>query len=140
MRKVHGWGNSLLDHAGKEVLLKSVVQGLPVYPFMCFKAPGSLCAKLNFVVNNFWWGKGDKGGGIHWGAWHKLTAQKGERGMGFKDFASLNNALLAKQFWRLSENPNSLWAKVLKGLYFPNNSCWEACRGYAPSWIWCSLF
>lgn len=60
-------------------------------------------------------------------------------GLGFKDFESFNIALLAKQYWRLINNPNALWAKVLKGLYFPNKECMEAVRGSSPSWIWCSL-
>lgn len=64
---------------------------------------------------------------------------EGEGGLGFKDFASFNIALLANQFWRLINNPNALWAKVLKGLYFPNSSPLEAPRGSTPSWIWCSL-
>lgn len=60
-------------------------------------------------------------------------------GLGFKDFETFNVALLAKQFWRLSNKPNSLWASVPKGLYFPSKSCMEAERGSTPSWVWCSL-
>ncbi|XP_058201480.1 uncharacterized protein LOC131316197 [Rhododendron vialii] len=58
---------------------------------------------------------------------------------GKEDFESFNLALLAKQFWRLLTNPNALWARVLKGLYFNNKSCMEAVRGASPSWSWCSL-
>lgn len=68
-----------------------------------------------------------------------MTDPKGEGGLGFKDFAAFNNALLARQFWRINKNPKALWARVLKGLYFPNSTCWEARRGSSPSWIWCSL-
>lgn len=60
-------------------------------------------------------------------------------GLGFKDFEAFNIALLAKQFWRLIDCPNSLWARVLKGLYFPNKSWKEAVRGPKPSWLWTSL-
>lgn len=59
--------------------------------------------------------------------------------MGFKDFSTFNSALLAKQFRRLTHNQNSLWARVLKGLYFPNKTSLEAQRGATPSWIWSSL-
>lgn len=137
--KVRGWGNKQLNQAGKEVLIKSVLQTIPMYPFMCFKAPKSTCAQLNSIICNFWWENGDSGGKIHWGAWPKMTVQKGMGGMGFKDFGSFNDALLGRQFWRLLNNPNSLWAKVLKGLYFPNSSCLKAGRGATPSWIWSSL-
>lgn len=68
-----------------------------------------------------------------------MYAPKGEGGLGFKDFASFNTALLAKQFWRLEESPNVLWARVLKGLYYDGKSCWEAKKGASPSWVWSSL-
>lgn len=57
--KMQGWGDTQLNHAGKEVLIKSVIQTIPVYPFMCFKAPASLCSSLNSMVSNFWWRKTD---------------------------------------------------------------------------------
>lgn len=71
--KVRGRGNKQLNQAGKEVLIKSVLQTIPMYPFMCFKAPKSTCAQLNSVISNFWWENKDNGGKIHWGAWPKLT-------------------------------------------------------------------
>lgn len=55
MRKAQGWGNSQLNHAGKEVLIKSVFQPIPMYTFMCFKVPTSVCACLNSVTSAFWW-------------------------------------------------------------------------------------
>lgn len=106
---------------------------------MCFKIPLSICECLNSVVRNFWWGSFDKGRKIQWGAWNKLTDPKSMGGLGFKDFESFNIALLAKQFWRMVNCPNALWAKVLKGLYFPSKSWMEAVRGPKPSWIWSSL-
>ncbi|KAG5533573.1 hypothetical protein RHGRI_027682 [Rhododendron griersonianum] len=135
MKKIQGWGNKELNHAGKDVLIKSVLQPIPMYTFMCFKVPQSLCSCLNSAISNFWWGRSDTGNKIHWGAWQKLTDQKGMGGMGFKDFESFNVALLAKQFWHLTKEPNSLWARVLKGLYFPKKECIEAARGSTPSWI-----
>lgn len=110
-----------------------------MYPFLCFKAPKSTCQQLNSVINHFWWGDGDNGGRIHWGAWKKLTTQKGVGAMGFKDFGAFNDALLARQFWRLINTPDALWARVLKGLYFPNFSSLEDTKGGSPSWIWNSL-
>lgn len=76
---------------------------------------------------------------MYWGTWSKLTEPKAVGGLGFKDFEVLNVALLAKQFWRLINCPSSLWAKVLKGLYFPNATWEEAVRGLKPSWLWTSL-
>ena len=55
----------------------------------------------------------------HWLAWDKLTRPKAEGGRGFRDFRLFNQALLAKQAWRLVVNPDSLCAKMVKAKYYP---------------------
>ena len=45
---------------------------------------------------------------IHWVRWAELCKPKSERGMGLKDVALFNDALLSKQAWRLLQNTNSL--------------------------------
>ncbi|KAM2636720.1 hypothetical protein EV1_021317 [Malus domestica] len=41
-------------------------------------------------------------------------------GLGFRNFQEFNDALLAKQCWRLITEPNSLWARVIKAWWLPS--------------------
>lgn len=77
-----------------------------------------------------------EGRGIHWNSWDSLSKAKSEGGIGFQNFRALNEALLAHQAWRLLVNNQSYWAKILKGLYFPNSSFLRATRGDRASWAW----
>ena len=51
----------------------------------------------------------------------------------------MNQAMLAKQFWRISHNPQSLLAKTFKAKYFPHRSVHECVPKPHHSWFWRNL-
>ena len=138
-KKIAGWKGKLLSNAGREVLIKAVAQATPTYTMNCFKLPDSLCSELNSLVGSFWWGKKDKARKIAWVSWDNMCKSKKEGGMGFRDLKAFNLALLAKQGWRIQQNPGSLLHRVLKAKYFVKSSFLEAQVGKRPSYIWRSL-
>ena len=76
---------------------------------------------------------------LAWIAWENICIPKADRGMGFKDLKAFNLALLAKQGWRIIQNPDSLLHRVLKAKYFKSTSFLEAQLGSNPSYTWRSL-
>ena len=59
--------------------------------------------------------------------------------MGFCDLYAFNLAMLAKQGWRMLENPTSLMARMYKARYFPNGDTLNASIGSNPSYAWRSI-
>jgi hypothetical protein len=116
--KVKGWKGQGLSMAGKETLIKSVLQAVSTYTMGCFKLTNGVCAKLTSISSGFWWGSKDGRRKTSWIAWDKMCRGKKEGGMGFRSYPAFNQAMLAKQAWRVLTNPSSLCARVLKARYF----------------------
>lgn len=59
--KLQGWKEKLLLQAGREVLLKAVVQTIPTFAMICFKLPSGLLNNIEMMIRKFWWGqRGDQ--------------------------------------------------------------------------------
>lgn len=87
----------------------------------------------------FWWGsrKGERK--TVWVSWEVMTQPKFMGGMGFRDIELFNLALLARQAWRLLQEPTSLSARILKAVYYPTYSILEADLGNYPLQVWRSI-
>uniref|UniRef100_A0A803NJP8 Reverse transcriptase n=1 Tax=Cannabis sativa TaxID=3483 RepID=A0A803NJP8_CANSA len=118
--RVNSWDGKFLSRAGKEILLKTVIQSLLTYAMSVFLLP--------------------LGRGIIWMSWDRLAKPKEEGGMGFRHLHDFNLAMLAKQGWRLLCNPDSLASRVYKAKYFPHSDFLSAKLGNSPSFVWRSIW
>jgi hypothetical protein len=117
-----------------------VVQAIPTYSMGVFQLPVSLCKEINKLMQDFWWQHMSQGSKIHWMSWERMGRSKAVGGLGFRDLVMFNKALLAKQGWRLLQDPSSLLASILKAKHFPNSNFLGAKLGSRPSFAWRSLF
>jgi hypothetical protein len=68
-----------------------------------------------------------------------MSTPKRRGGMGFRNFYAFNQALLAKQAWRILTNPTSLCARVLQARYFKGGGFLSASCPGAASYTWRSI-
>ncbi len=53
LKRLVQWGENFLSIGGKEVLIKAVIQAIPVYVMGLFKPPDSVCDELTKMTRNF---------------------------------------------------------------------------------------
>jgi hypothetical protein len=135
-KRINSWRGRALSKAGKEVMIKSVLQAIPSYVMSIYLLPDSTVKEIERMINSFWWGGGTNNKGIKWLAWDRMTVPKACGGMGFRDFHSFNLAMVAKQGWNIMTKPHTLVAQIYKARYFPKSSLFDAQLGHNPSYAW----
>ncbi|GAU19381.1 hypothetical protein TSUD_76250 [Trifolium subterraneum] len=118
-KSINSWRGRALSKAGKEIMIKSVLQAIPSYVMSMFILPASLIDDIEKMINVFWWRNGSTNN---------------------NNTKAFNKAMVAKQVWNIVQNPNSLVAKLIKARYFPRSSLFEAPLGYNPSFAWRSMW
>jgi hypothetical protein len=65
-------------------------------------------------------------------AWDDMIMSKFLGGMSFRDIELFNLVLLAKQTWRILQEPVSLSARTSKMVYFPQGDFWRPILALPP--------
>lgn len=138
-QRTSSWSEKFLSQAGKDILIKFVALSMHVFSMSCFKLSTHIMDEINTILMRFLWRKGDKIKGIPWVAWKKMQFSKKQEGVGFRDLAKFNEALLAKQAWRLIRNHQTLLARLMKARYYRNSSLLDAKNRKNQSYGWSSV-
>ncbi|KAL5551160.1 hypothetical protein UlMin_001336 [Ulmus minor] len=149
--KVKSWNSSLFSQAGKETLIKVVLQVIPSYEMSCFGMPKKLISDIHRLISRFWWGSNAgwrlicspnslvgkvlkacyfpscsfleaKIGGNHAYTWRSI----------FWDTEVINKG----SRWRVGSGESIRWWKSLWQLKIPpkvRNFTWQLCKGWLPS-------
>ena len=67
-------------------------------------------------------------------SWRRMGREKESGRLGFHDLELYNLALLAKQGWRLLQQPNTLVATIFREKYYSQGIFLEASLGRKPSY------
>lgn len=111
------WKQKMIYFGGRLCLLKSVLSSLPLFFLSFFKMPTCVVKICTGLMRSFLWGGGESVRKIAWVKWSEVCKSKEEGGLGVKDLALFNKALLGKWLWRLRNEPKSLWCRVVLAKY-----------------------
>ncbi|KAJ4793940.1 RNA-directed DNA polymerase (reverse transcriptase)-related family protein [Rhynchospora pubera] len=134
--RMTGWKMNMLSHAGRLVLINSVLVSLPVY-FMSFELiPKGIIKQLNSLLAKFFWGKVGQDKYMAFISWKKVCRPIDKGGLGVKDIQCFGEALFQKLAWTLMSDDKRTWAQVCKAKHYPRIGFWRAKSNASSSPMW----
>ena len=96
-KRLSGWLATFLSSGGRLTLINSVLASIRSYYMACFPWPKESIAKHESLMRGFFWqGKSSTKGGQCLVAWQSVTLPRTSDGLGVRDLAAHNQALLSK--------------------------------------------
>ena len=114
--KLCSWKDRWLTKAGKCTKICAVLSAIPTYPLSCLPLSKQNLNKFNSKMRNFLWNDRDKDK-LALIKWENICKPKDLGGLGVKNLQWQNEALGAKLIWRLFQESNRKWAKILYNKY-----------------------
>ncbi|KAJ1695560.1 hypothetical protein LUZ63_012258 [Rhynchospora breviuscula] len=136
--KLATWKMTSLSHAGRLVLLKSVLLSLPVYQMSLQLLPKNISSKITSLVRRFFWGK-KEGNFLPLCSWKQIVQHYSQGGLAVRDITDFNHALICKLGWKMSADPHKLWCRILKAKYFSRRTFWHSKQYGSTSTTWNSI-
>lgn len=115
--RLQGWQSKILSMAGRTTLANLVLTSLPLYVMQSTLVPRSICDAMDSQIKKFVWGLTSDKHRMHLLSGDTISRPKKEGGLGLRSMKRLNVAVLAKRGWRMLQDPQMLWSRILGGKY-----------------------
>lgn len=119
--KLAKWKCKALNEAGRLVLVRACLDGIPNYWLNLHKIPKGVSKRIDVIRRRFLWGEyydpNSPCHRLHLIKWSSLTKPKSQGGLGLRDLGSHNLAFLGKWWWRFIKERDKKWHLILRSKY-----------------------
>jgi hypothetical protein len=122
-KRISTWVYKTLSR-GRLMLLKAILEGIPVYWNSIAAIPKGVLEKICTLSYQYLWVGQNLPEGIHLAKWHSIATPKEFGGWSLKDIRPFVRALADRNLSRLTQ-VNTLWTLVMNSKYFANLSIVE---------------
>jgi len=115
--RLSSWTYYLLNIASRLILIKFVLQAMPLYLFSILEARKWVLKKIRNLQRNFLWGS--SGLNRKWALikWTEVCLSKSAGGLGLSDLLHSNNTMGAHIWWNWISKPHTPWARLWQAKY-----------------------
>ncbi|KAJ9696951.1 hypothetical protein PVL29_008942 [Vitis rotundifolia] len=124
-RRLAMWKRQYISKGGRLTLIRSTLSSMPIYFMSLFHLPRKVKLRLEKIQRDFLWGGGDLIQKPHLVRWNVVCLGKNKGGLGVRNLALMNSALLCKWNWRFANEREVLWRRVIMLKYGEEEGGWR---------------
>lgn len=113
---MQGWQGRLLSFGGNVVLIKSVLQSIPLRLLVVTHPPKTVISQMENIFANLFWGMDDSRNKRHWKSWKDLCFPVFEGGADFRALQNICDAFSSK-LWCNFRTKSTLLKDFLEAKY-----------------------
>nr|GEV62169.1 RNA-directed DNA polymerase, eukaryota, reverse transcriptase zinc-binding domain protein [Tanacetum cinerariifolium] len=138
VNRLSKWKMKTMSIGGRLTLLKSVFGSMPIYHMSIFKVPMLVLQRMESIRCHFFNDNDLDSKRSIWVSWNKVLTSKEKEGLGVSSLFALNRALMLKWVWRIFNQSDSLWVRVIHAIHRLDGRIGRAGNvGYTS--IWCDI-
>jgi hypothetical protein len=140
MKRIEVWCNRWISLGGRYTLVKSILEGQPVYWMSLEAIPRTILNQIQKLMFKFLWNGSIDSQKFHLCRWDLLSRPKKSGGWGFRNLVVFNTTLITNSLWRVL-TLQGIWHKLSRDKYLRKFIVIEWIRltnhkTYATSRIW----
>lgn len=116
-KKMENWTFRSLNAPSQLILLKVVLQAIPIYQISCQAIPKSISQKMVAMFKKFLWKGTNKTRKWALISWEWLSRLSKDGGLGLRDPFIVNQVMGAKIWWRWTQGSQDLWKVIWERKY-----------------------
>ncbi|KAL0906279.1 hypothetical protein M5K25_024759 [Dendrobium thyrsiflorum] len=115
-RRFANWSSNFLSFGGRLVIIKSVLNSIPIFLFHTLKPNVSVCNKMERLINKFFWGSNGNRDCICWASWNNICGAFKDGSLGCKSISDTAHGFSHKLWFAFRSN-TSLWVQFMNFKY-----------------------
>ena len=124
-RRLAMWKRQYISKGGRLTLIRSTLSSMPIYFMSLFYMPRKVRLRLEKIQRDFLWGGGALVQKPHLVRWNLVCLDKKKSGLGVRNLALMNSALLCKWNWRYANERETFWRRVISLKYGEEEGGWR---------------
>jgi hypothetical protein len=131
-KRILSWRGKQSSSGGRLIFTNNCLSSVPIYTMGFYMLPLGTHRKMDSIISNFFWKDAGDNFKYHMMSWSVVCRPKKFWGLGIINTQILNECLMTKCIWKLYQDNNSLWARLLKAKYMKKGDFFKSKNNGGP--------